>query len=53
MTYNHNARSAVIYSLILVLAALCSTQAYAQEHFPKPPELEPDVAFWLRVYTEV
>jgi membrane-bound lytic murein transglycosylase D len=25
----------------------------ANEHFPKPAELEPDVAFWVRVYSEI
>ncbi|HEX7114530.1 MAG TPA: LysM peptidoglycan-binding domain-containing protein [Steroidobacter sp.] len=28
-------------------------QAQASEHFVRPAELEPDIAFWRRIYTEV
>ncbi len=43
--------AAVIASLAgLVMGA---TAAHAQELFPRPTELEPQVRFWTRVYTEV
>jgi len=30
-----------------------SRAAETPESFPQPPQLEPDVRFWIRVYTEV
>jgi LysM repeat protein len=37
-----------------VLALLCATRLLAAEDpMPRPPELERDVQFWIRVYTEV
>ncbi len=42
--------------ILAALAALlvCAQQAGAERNpFPKPAALEPDVAFWTRVYTEV
>ena len=48
---------------VLKIAALCallapllagrSVHADEPDPFPHPPELEPDVRFWIRVYTEV
>jgi membrane-bound lytic murein transglycosylase D len=36
------------------LAALFAAgNALTQETFPRPPELEPDIEFWVRVFTEV
>ena len=44
----------VLFKLILLCTALSwGLTARAAENFPKPAELEPDVAFWQRVYTEV
>ena len=44
----------VLFKLILLCTALAwGLTAGADENFPKPAELEPDVAFWQRVYTEV
>jgi membrane-bound lytic murein transglycosylase D len=42
---------------LLLPAALCllatGTAIAASEAFVRPPELEPDIAFWRRIYTEV
>jgi membrane-bound lytic murein transglycosylase D len=41
-------------ALLLVAAAWCAGPAAgAEEVIPRPPELERDVQFWIRVYTEV
>jgi len=42
-------------SIISVLFSLLSAHGAAQDSplFPRPPELEPAVRFWTRVYTEV
>jgi membrane-bound lytic murein transglycosylase D len=42
-------------TLALLLAPFiwCSVRADASDAFAYPPELEPDVRFWIRVYTEV
>ena len=43
-------------SILAFVAALSlfSAPAHADaEHFARPPELEPDIAFWRRIYTEV
>ncbi|MFQ5935445.1 MAG: LysM peptidoglycan-binding domain-containing protein [Acidiferrobacterales bacterium] len=40
----------------VAIAALATSVAFAADAltlFPRPPELEPDVRFWTRVYTEV
>ena len=36
---------------IVVLLALSIGSAHAQETFPKPPELQPDVDFWVSIFT--
>jgi membrane-bound lytic murein transglycosylase D len=41
-------------ALLLVLALLANPgPAAADDAFPRPAELEPDIAFWVRVYTEI
>ncbi|MCZ6831703.1 MAG: LysM peptidoglycan-binding domain-containing protein [Gammaproteobacteria bacterium] len=37
------------YCLSLLLSSAC----LAQELFPRPAELQPDIDFWVRVYTEI
>jgi membrane-bound lytic murein transglycosylase D len=37
----------------LCLALLFTVAAQAQELFPRPLELQPDIDFWVRVYSEV
>lgn len=39
--------------LLIVFAAAANVVAEAQNSFPRPPELEPDIRFWTRVYSEV
>ena len=39
--------------LVAFLVATVSVAAEQQNSFPRPPELEPDIRFWTRVYTEV
>ncbi|HEY0942843.1 MAG TPA: LysM peptidoglycan-binding domain-containing protein [Steroidobacter sp.] len=39
--------------LTIVLVAPVRASSNQSEHFVRPPELEPDIAFWRRVYTEV
>ena len=44
------------FALGLLLICFCASsysQAQSSELFPRPPELEPAVQFWTRVYTEV
>ncbi|MBM87658.1 MAG: hypothetical protein CMQ41_04715 [Gammaproteobacteria bacterium] len=40
---------------LLILGVLISSSSFAQDpaFFPQPPELEPAVDFWIKVYTEV
>lgn len=38
---------------IILLSACLVVDAAADDLFPRPPELEPDVAFWVAVFTEV
>ncbi|HEX7082154.1 MAG TPA: LysM peptidoglycan-binding domain-containing protein [Gammaproteobacteria bacterium] len=38
--------------LLVALAAIQAAQA-AEELFPRPPQLEPAIRFWTRVYTEI
>jgi membrane-bound lytic murein transglycosylase D len=42
-------------SLLLLLLLLLAGSASAQDRtlFPRPPELEPAIQFWIKVYTEV
>ncbi len=43
-------------TICLLLAFLLSSQpawASSAEAFPRPPELEPAISFWTRVYTEI
>ncbi|MDX1507520.1 MAG: hypothetical protein R3358_04520, partial [Woeseiaceae bacterium] len=35
----------------VLLAALSIGSVHAQETFPKPPELQPDVDFWVSIFT--
>jgi hypothetical protein len=39
--------------LLGVLLLLPRFAAAAEPLLPRPPELEPDVQFWIRVYTQV
>ncbi|MFO1401121.1 MAG: LysM peptidoglycan-binding domain-containing protein [Steroidobacteraceae bacterium] len=41
--------------LVLLLALTCLARAAsaADDLLPRPPELEPDVQFWIRVYSEI
>jgi len=49
-------RNVFLAALVLLLAPLVHGFAFgaeASDTFAHPPELEPDVRFWIRVYTEV
>lgn len=46
-------RSSLCLCLCALAAALAAPAAWGEEPFPRPPELEPAVEFWKRVYTEV
>lgn len=39
--------------VIGVMACIAAAVAGTSPSFPRPPELEPDIHFWTRVYTEV
>jgi membrane-bound lytic murein transglycosylase D len=39
--------------LLLLLTGLARAAAAADALLPRPPELEPDVQFWIRVYSEI
>ncbi|HUO83036.1 MAG TPA: LysM peptidoglycan-binding domain-containing protein [Gammaproteobacteria bacterium] len=41
------------YFALAALTALAPPLWAAEGDFPRPPELEPDVRFWVRVYTEI
>lgn len=44
----------VALSLIaLTLSGMAQAQAQGTRDFPRPPELEPAIQFWIKVYTEV
>lgn len=43
----------LIALLMLVMNALATSTAWSSEAFVRPAELEADVAFWRRIYTEV
>src|SRR5262245_41204368 len=40
-------------NLFVLFAALVAARAFAADPFVRPAELEPDIAFWTRIYTEV
>ncbi|MFQ5609596.1 MAG: transglycosylase SLT domain-containing protein [Woeseiaceae bacterium] len=40
-----------VFLNIVLAVALSMGAAHAQETFPKPPELQPDVDFWVSVFT--
>ena len=42
-----------LHPLFLCLSLLLSMATLANEDFPKPAELEPDVDFWVRVYSKI
>ncbi|HMN43861.1 MAG TPA: LysM peptidoglycan-binding domain-containing protein [Povalibacter sp.] len=39
--------------LLLLVLAFATTHVLASDGFPRPAELERDIAFWRRIYTEV
>ncbi len=41
------------FAVLAVLSALATADADELSSFPRPPALEPDIRFWIRVYTEV
>ena len=43
----------LLSSLAMFLAGAMPASASSNEHFVRPAELEPDIAFWRRIYTEV
>ena len=45
--------SALFAALLACLAACLAFGAESGNPFVHPPQLEPDVRFWIRVYTEV
>lgn len=45
--------SLLVFSLALLVLAVAPARASQSEHFVRPAEFEPDIAFWRRVYTEV
>ncbi|MFK8028335.1 MAG: transglycosylase SLT domain-containing protein [Gammaproteobacteria bacterium] len=42
-----------VAKLFLLISLILSVSVSAEENFPKPVGLEPDVNFWVRVYTEI
>ncbi len=46
-------RSVCNLCLLLMLLGSSSVYAQSEELFPRPPELQPAVDFWVKVYTEV
>ena len=40
-------------SLLLCLCFLAPLVSVAEDLLPRPPELEPDIQFWIKVYTQV
>src|SRR5580765_2111818 len=43
-----------LLGVVLVLSLLAAARVFAVETaMPRPPELERDVQFWIRVYTEI
>ncbi|WP_161965565.1 LysM peptidoglycan-binding domain-containing protein [Steroidobacter cummioxidans] len=43
----------LLASLAMAVALPARASANQSEHFVRPAELEPDIAFWRRIYTEV
>jgi membrane-bound lytic murein transglycosylase D len=39
--------------LLPLVLACCTRALFAADSLPRPPELEPDVQFWIRVYSEI
>ena len=39
--------------LLPLVLACCTRALFAADLLPRPPELEPDVQFWIRVYSEI
>ncbi|MCZ6831402.1 MAG: hypothetical protein O7F73_17780, partial [Gammaproteobacteria bacterium] len=44
---------ASVQPMCLCLLFLGSAVSMAQELFPRPAELQPDIDFWVKVYTEI
>src|SRR5579864_8536904 len=44
---------ALLLGLYWVAAACAFTPVFADELMPRPAALEPDVQFWIRVYTQI
>lgn len=42
-----------IYTLFLLSLLILHSALVHAENFPRPAELEPDIHFWVRVYTEI
>ncbi len=49
----HPRRVAVLAIVIASALVALASVARASAEFPRPPQLEPDVAFWRRIYTTV
>jgi LysM repeat protein len=45
--------SAVLVLAMLMLCFVMAPLRAADEQFPQPAELQPDIRFWIRVYTEI
>jgi membrane-bound lytic murein transglycosylase D len=41
------------FSVVLLFLFMACRAAVASDAFPRPPELEADIAFWRRIYTQV
>ena len=46
-------RAARFMGLLTGCALACLSGALVAQQLPRPPEIEPDIRFWTRVYTEV
>ena len=52
--FTHILRRSLLLLIVAIVPALpMSALADATGHFTRPAELEPDIAFWRRIYTEV
>lgn len=45
-------RSFMSWTAMVLVMGFMTVSAFAQE-LPRPPEIEPDIRFWTRVYTEI